>query len=137
MNNYQKWYNKNKEHAKKYKREMMRKLRAKYPERYRMQTRAAKARLKMKVFDVYGAKCAWCGFSDIRALTLDHVNNDGAKDRKENGERGVYLKSLKPENRHLYQTLCMNCQFIKRHLPNGDWHNSWLQQHGEFLEENK
>jgi len=113
MDSCKKWYSKNLEHARKYKREMMRKLRRENPDHYRAQSRASKKRLKDKVFDIYGRKCK-CGFSDVRALTLDHINNNGSQERKTLGERGVYRRALIPEFRHEYQTLCMNCQFIKR-----------------------
>ena len=53
-------------------------------------------------------------FDDIRALTLDHVLNNGAEERKKLSPRGVYRRSLNPKNKKEYQILCMNCQFIKR-----------------------
>lgn len=112
--NYKKWYDNNLEHARKKKREGMRRYRAERLEHYAAQSRASNAKLKEMVFGVYGKRCVICGFSDVRALTLDHVLNNGAEERKEHGERGVYRRSLLPEFRHEYQTLCMNCQFIKR-----------------------
>jgi hypothetical protein len=111
---YKKWYTKNIDRVRAYKAENMRKYRAQNPEKYAAQSRAAKARLKNKVFEMYGKKCAECGFSDIRALTLDHVLNNGARERDVLGERGVYRRALQEENREEYQVLCMNCQFIKR-----------------------
>ena len=56
---------------------------------------------------------------DIRVLTIDHINGDGAKQRK---RLGKILPSGHPFYRWLknnsypngYQVLCMNCQFIKR-----------------------
>lgn len=114
MNNYQRWYQKNKEHARKYKREMMKRLRASNPEKYREQSRKAKAKLKDMVFEVHGRQCARCGFSDIRALTLDHILNNGAEERKAIGERGIYRRAVKTQHKEEYQILCMNCQFIKR-----------------------
>jgi len=136
-NRYKKWYSDNLENARKMKRERMREYRKQNPEKYRKQSRQAKSKLKSKIFDMYGYSCVKCGFSNIKALTLDHINNDGAIDRKKHGERGVYLRALIPENKKEFQILCMNCQFIKRYEPGGDYYESWLQQHGEFLEENK
>jgi hypothetical protein len=80
---------------------------------------------KYTVFKHYGnGKCACikCGFDNIKALSLDHINNDGAKIRREQTKlykRGLVGKALYrklylagyPEG---YQTLCMNCQFLKR-----------------------
>ena len=96
------------------KRDTMRRLRAEHPERYRAQSRKAKKKLKDSVFAKYGNKCEGCGFTDIRALTLDHVRNNGAEERKAIGERGVYRRALEEGHACDYQILCMNCQFIKR-----------------------
>ena len=111
---YKKWYESNKEAARKSKRENMRKYRAADPEKHRAQSRAAKKKLKDAVFDVYGRECSVCGFDDVRALTLDHVRNNGSDERASIGERGVYRRALESEFRWEYQTLCMNCQFIER-----------------------
>jgi len=111
---HRQWYQANKERLREYKRENMRKYRAARPEHYRRQSRNAKQRLKDKVFSAYGAVCVLCGFADRRALTLDHVLNNGAEERKAIGERGVYRRALEPQHKAEYQVLCMNCQFIKR-----------------------
>jgi len=111
---YRQWYQTNKERIRKSKRDAMRRLRCERPEHYREQSRQAKQRLKDKVFATYGAICIACGFTDRRALTLDHVLNNGAEERKAIGERGVYRRALAREHQHEYQVLCMNCQFIKR-----------------------
>ena len=95
--------------------ENMRKYRAADPEKYAAQSRAAKRRLRLKVLDAFGSECVICGFSDERALTLDHVLNNGAQERKSLGERGVYLRALKEEYHSEYRMICMNCQFIERH----------------------
>lgn len=110
---YKRWYEKNKDEARRTKRENMRRYRAENPDKYREQSRKAKRKIKAAVFDMYGRECAMCGFDDIRALSLDHVLNNGSKERAKLGERGVYYRALEghPEE---YQTLCMNCQFIKR-----------------------
>ena len=111
---YKRWYEKNKEKNREYKRLNMRKYRAENPEKHREQSRKAKKKIKDALFDMYGRECKRCGFSDERALTLDHILNNGSEERKALGERGVYYRALLPENFDEYQTLCMNCQFIKR-----------------------
>jgi hypothetical protein len=76
-------------------------------------------RLKEDVLTHYGRgklACVKCGFSDIRALSIDHINGGGNKERKKLKIGGrpfySYLKASNyPEG---YQTLCMNCQWIKR-----------------------
>lgn len=111
---YKRWYEKHKTKIRRQKRDIMRKLRALKPDHYRAQSRLAKKRLKDRVFAAHGSRCVLCGYADRRALTLDHVLNNGAEERKAFGERGVYRRSLEPAHKGEYQVLCMNCQFIKR-----------------------
>ena len=74
--------------------------------------------IKIDVLTHYGngeCKCVRCGFDDIRALSIDHINGNGTKERRQTGRKGKafyrWLQSQRyPEG---YQTLCMNCQFIK------------------------
>lgn len=112
---YRRWYEKNKNKIRQQKTETMRRLRKSDPEKYAKHSRDAKARLRQSVLDAYGRTCSICGFSDERALTLDHILNNGSKERKELGERGVYYRALQLENHPEYRILCMNCQFIERH----------------------
>jgi hypothetical protein len=73
--------------------------------------------LRQQVLERFGGKCERCGFDDSRALQIDHIHSDGAKERKTN--RGVKFlsKLLKLNDSELkgnYQLLCANCQWIKR-----------------------
>ena len=79
-----------------------------------------RAQLKLKILTHYGdgkCACVLCGFDDIRALSIDHINGNGTQHRKAEGISGgrqfyVWLKKNSlPEG---YQTLCMNCQYIER-----------------------
>lgn len=108
------WYQRNKERIREKKRLNMQRYRNEKPEKYRNQSRQSKYRLKQKVFDTYGRFCVICGFGDIRALTLDHINNNGAEERKILGERGVYRRAVEKYRPDEYRIICMNCQFIKR-----------------------
>ena len=76
---------------------------------------------KLTVIEHYSngtMKCSKCGFSDIRALSIDHVDGNGNQHRKQvtkgnagwNFYRWLRLNNY-PEG---FQVLCMNCQFIKR-----------------------
>lgn len=76
--------------------------------------------LKEEVLAYYSNKnkpsCKRCGFSDIRALSIDHINGGGRKHflQIKGGGTRIYqwLRSHNyPEG---YQVLCMNCQFIKK-----------------------
>jgi len=71
--------------------------------------------LKQEIIDAYGGRCACCGEEMIEFLTIDHINNDGAKHRARVGKgRGVY-KDIKaqgfPEGK--YQVLCFNCNIAR------------------------
>lgn len=78
-------------------------------------------RLKNKVLSYYSSGkpvCARCGFDDIRALSIDHINSNGGVHRKElsrsaRGSGFYWWLKLNgfPDG---YQVLCMNCQWIKR-----------------------
>lgn len=70
---------------------------------------------KMMVFGKLGGVCCQCGFSDIRALQIDHINGDGNTERKEIGSNSpkFYKKVLNDDGKD-YQLLCANCNWIKR-----------------------
>lgn len=58
--------------------------------------------------------CSRCGFSDITALSVDHINGDGNKHRKEIESSGLHRWLIKNNMPIGFQILCMNCNFIKR-----------------------
>jgi hypothetical protein len=73
------------------------------------------------VFQAYGGwKCACCGETEPLFLTLDHVANNGAEDRRRIGGKQtaagyrtyayLYARDFPPG----YQILCANCQHGKR-----------------------
>jgi len=110
-----KYYAENRDRLRLRKAENMRKYRAERPDHYAKQSRDAKAKIRATLFEMYGQECVICGFSDKRALTLDHINGNGNKERARLGERGVYQKARDKYAPDQYRTLCMNCQFIERH----------------------
>lgn len=81
-------------------------------------------RIKAEVLGHYGpggrAECSWkgCTVDDIDMLSLDHVDNDGAKDRKLRGSGGIriYLRVKREGYPGGYQTLCHNHQWKKEIL---------------------
>ncbi len=69
---------------------------------------------RQKIFFVLGDKCKRCGFTDLRALQIDHVNGNGFAHRKgsESTARGLW-KAVKRDF-FAFQILCANCNWIKR-----------------------
>ena len=58
-----------------------------------------------------GAKCVKCGRLERWSLEVDHVNGDGAKDRRRGGNTAVYQRvMIHPED---YQVLCVLCNRYK------------------------
>jgi hypothetical protein len=76
--------------------------------------------VKVEVLTYYGKgklACVRCGFDDIRALSLDHINGRAPGEEWHNKNRsGQHLYRFLMNNVYPdgYQTLCMNCQWIKR-----------------------
>ena len=92
-----------------------------------LRQREWRRKLKLEIFTHYSGgkpKCNHCNFEDIRALCLDHVNNDGAKHRRQirpkNKNRGgnsvdVYIWVKRNNYPKTFQVLCSNCNRIKEH----------------------
>jgi hypothetical protein len=80
--------------------------------------------LKYEVMSHYAdgdPACARCDYSDLRALTIDHINGGGGAHRRQlNGGGWRTYSWLRASHYPVgYQVLCMNCQFIKK-LENGE-----------------
>jgi hypothetical protein len=78
--------------------------------------RRSRMALKLSTLEAYGGcECVLCGDTDLRTLSLDHINNDGSERRKVIGAGSTYYLWLK---RHGYppgyQVLCMSCNQAKR-----------------------
>jgi hypothetical protein len=73
---------------------------------------------KKIVFDHYGWKCMCCGETTPQFLGVDHVNNDGFKDKNKSGKKltglSLYRKIIKEGFGPRYQILCSNCNQGKR-----------------------
>lgn len=82
-----------------------------------------RAQIKLEMLNTFGRKCQCCGERNPQFLTLDHVNNDGGKQRAKNKEEHnstnielIYQQARRegwPKDK--YQLLCMNCNFAKGH----------------------
>jgi hypothetical protein len=84
-----------------------------------------KASRKVEVLTHYGPEhklqCSWlrCDVTDIDMLSLDHINNDGAEDRRKNaGASGdaLYRQAARDGLPKGFQTLCFNHQMKKERL---------------------
>jgi hypothetical protein len=81
-------------------------------------------RNKLEALTHYGPSgtlgCCWenCHIADIDMLSLDHVNNDGNKDRQKSGARqggaSLYCWAKKNGYPDTLQTLCFNHQCKKK-----------------------
>ena len=75
---------------------------------------------KHQVFELLGNKCVKCGFSDPRALQIDHIQAIGnaTKRKRTRGSSlngyGLILEAIRSGKPHNYQLLCANCNWIKR-----------------------
>lgn len=81
-------------------------------------TRRVQAVCKDQVFEAYGGYiCACCGEKEPMFLSIDHIDNNGATERKSGLYRGsgtAFYQWLRKNKFPLgYQVLCMNCQIGK------------------------
>lgn len=72
-------------------------------------------KLKRIIFKEYGEKCSCCGINDINMLTIEHVNNNGAIERKEIGAGHAFFLWLRRNNypKEGYDVLCYNCNIAR------------------------
>lgn len=77
-------------------------------------------------------KCIMCGYDDIRALSIDHINGGGGEHRREllrYGKSFSYKWLIDNNFPDGYQILCMNCQFIKKLVNNETHKNGYKLYH--------
>lgn len=80
---------------------------------------------KVKTLTHYGngrLACVRCGFADVRALSIDHIYGGGKEHMKVINKTGshFYRWLIMGNFPKGYQTLCFNCQWIKR-AENGEY----------------
>ncbi len=90
-----------------------------YFESHRLQTRDKqleyRQRIRNTVLNFYGRKCACCGETQPKFLSLDHVNGGGSSHRKSVGDNttSVYVWVIKHNFPATFQILCFNCNMAK------------------------
>lgn len=77
--------------------------------------RASLRRIKARIISAYGGRCECCGETEHAFLTIDHINNDGARHRQEIKTTRLYVWL----ERHGYpkdgfRLLCFNCNCGRR-----------------------
>jgi hypothetical protein len=80
------------------------------------QRRKRGAEQKQAAFNAYGGVvCALCGEIDVDVLCLDHINNDGAEQRREGQGSGLklYTNLKKLGYPSGFRVLCFNCNSSK------------------------
>ena len=77
----------------------------------RRSNRKQRESMRAAMLAAYGSRCSCCGEREPLFLDLDHINNDGAKDRKQNGSGVKLLRRLEKAGwpKDAYQILCSNC----------------------------
>ncbi len=93
----------------------MKKSNAEYARDYRI-------RLKRLVFNHYGhgdPRCVVCNEGELAKLTIEHINNNGVRERKETGWGSNFYSWLKQNNfpDNDYEIRCFSCNCGKRINP--------------------
>ena len=70
---------------------------------------------RAEVLAVLGGKCNRCGFSDFRALQVDHVHGGGRIELLSGISSYTYMKRVLSDTTGKYQLLCANCNWIKKY----------------------
>lgn len=82
-------------------------------------------RLKYKVLDAYGRRCACCGETKESFLTIEHKKGNGKKHKKEVGSGRSFYKWLRDNNYPIdFEILCFNCNtasYIFGKCPHKGW----------------
>jgi len=78
--------------------------------------RERNARIRNSLIELLGGVCVRCGFSDKRALQVDHVNGGGVEEVRAGykGNKNSILFDRILSGSKDYQLLCANCNWIKR-----------------------
>ena len=120
------WYRANRERLLEYERNRRRTNSEEWRKARKAQSKAWAHGIRSVVLARFGNRCVRCGFSDPRALQIDHINGNGRKDVKRYGSQTTFIRALaNMPDRELYsryQLLCANCNWIKR-FENEEWSN--------------
>ena len=79
----------------------------------RQPSRKSYHKLRNSAIESLGGVCSKCGFSDSRALQVDHINGGGTKELRSKSP-SEFLHRVLEIGSIEYQLLCANCNWIKR-----------------------
>lgn len=116
-------------------REEENKKRKKRYHEYQQGVQCSEYRIKrLEILARMGAKCVFCNRTDESSLVIDHVQNDGAKERKLSKSILSKLGKMASIPTERYQVLCAICNHKKRIL--GSDPTKWPPERtvGEMLE---
>jgi hypothetical protein len=117
------WRASNPQRARKISRAANKKYSALHPEKRTAECKRYNDKMRQAIIEAFGGQCVQCGFSDPRALQLDHINGDGHllfdSDRRcrpkwDLRARYTFIMDHPEEARRTLQLLCENCNWIKR-----------------------
>lgn len=80
----------------------------------RISSKKRRDELKDKVYTKLGYKCNICSESDPIVLQVDHINNDGALDRKKFKNISEFYSHILTNSPQV-QLLCCNCNWRKEY----------------------
>lgn len=66
-------------------------------------------KIRERLFEGYGNKCACCGESRFEFLALDHVDGGGRVERKTRSTQQIALTAIREGFPDKYRILCHNC----------------------------
>ena len=89
-----------------------------YKDKVNLGNKERRDSVRHAVYMAYGGyKCACCGEQESKFLSIDHINNDGARHKRESNIRAgeqMYRWLIRNGFPGGFQILCMNCQWGKR-----------------------
>jgi hypothetical protein len=113
-----KHYQRTREKQLEYKKNYYAKNREEKLQRASINSAKRRAKQRQAIFDLLGRKCVRCGFDDVRALQVDHINGGGTKERTSLASPHSVYKKVLACGGEGYQILCANCNQIKRYEQN-------------------
>jgi len=91
--------------------QIVKKWRQNNRDKYNQSQRELNHQLRDEAIDAYGGKCKCCGETRREFLTIDHIDGNGRKHRREIGVRGSDFYGWLKQNNYPkgFQVLCFNC----------------------------